>query len=60
LQADEQRILLTDRGRILYVNTESTEQLLSAKEVKLTIDFQDGNFSAAGWIQKRDVKVFDL
>lgn len=60
LQADDERILLTDSGRILYVNTEATERLLSGKDVKVTIDFRDGNFSATGWVQKRGVKVFDL
>ena len=60
LEASGERILLTDRGRILYVNTASTERLLSAKDVKVTIDFQDGNYSAAGWIQKRGVKIFNF
>ena len=60
LQMDGERILLTDKGRILYVNTAVTERLLSSENVKITVDFQDGNFSASGWIPKRGVKIFDL
>jgi hypothetical protein len=60
LQAGEERILLTDGGKILYVVDEATQKLLRASDATITVDFNQGNYSASGWIRKENRKIFDF
>lgn len=57
VQTEKRKILLLDGGHIFYIKEDILLDVLSDEEVSILLDFQEGNYSAFGYINRLEQKI---
>ena len=57
IQTEKRKILLLDCGRVLYIQENILSDVLMDEEIIILLDFQEGNYSAFGYINRLEQKI---
>ena len=57
VSTETQKILILDNTRILYIQEEILTRLLLDEKLDIVLDFQEGNYSAFGYIKRLSQKI---